>query len=178
MLGKNKSLEKIVYSKGSGVQGLGKLDKPHENYFNERGGVRIRFGKSESLGEIRKRNTSNESRILVRHSVSKKSCLKSNEEIGRQEINENSGKRVRFNPDLEVSHRSRITANSIITAVRQENTSLPEILRKKQLYTKLDEAFGFERHNRFYVKYFVSPKNGIVSRRKLRRLEMRNLSSK
>ena len=175
MLGRNSSLQQIMHTQGIKKEYLEKLQRVGGICM---GGEGRRLGKSQSLGEIRKRNASNEGGGLVRNEASKKSCLKLNEEAVREEKNEQTGKRVRFNPELDVSHGSKITANAIISAVRKENTSLPEIFNKKQLYTKLDDNFGFERNNRFYVKNFVSPDNFIVNRRKLRRLEMPNLSSK
>lgn len=85
-------------------------------------------------------------------------------------------KKVRFSPELEIFNLSKITANSIVSAVRQEN-SLPEIFNKKKLYAKLDVRFGLEKSNDYYIRYFLSPTSKVMNRYSLRCLD-RKFSNK
>ena len=114
---------------------------------------------------------------LIR-SQSKKSCLHIKDYSSYNSVSPNSLKKVRFNDDTEVSLEKKITANSILSLIRQENKHLPDILNKKKLYYQLDNRFGLEDCNDYYRNYFLTPVDKLIGKKHYGKFALRRLYSK
>lgn len=89
-----------------------------------------------------------------------------------------SVKKVRFSPDIDVQNSHKLTASSFIEQVRQENSELPDIFHKKKLYHKLDQHFGFEGTNDYFIKFFVTPHSKLMIKKKFNPLAKRSSRSR
>lgn len=108
----------------------------------------------------------NSGKKFIFSSASKKSCMHKPDELPRRSTS-TIVKRVKFSPELDVSHKSKLTASYILRQIQQENKILPELISSKKLYHKLDTKFGFEGCNDYYLRYFVSPAEKFVKRHRL-----------
>ncbi|OMJ80859.1 hypothetical protein SteCoe_18810 [Stentor coeruleus] len=118
-----------------------------------------------------KQSTQNE--ILNKKALIKKASLfPSPERFSRAE--NFSVKKVRFSPDIDVRSSHKLTASSFVDQVRQENSELPDIFHKKKLYHKLDQHFGFEGTNDYFIKFFVTPNSKLMIKKKFNPLAKRS----
>lgn len=76
-----------------------------------------------------------------------------------------SVKKTRFSPESNSLSPQKLTAISFLDRVRKETSGFPDIFSKKKLYFKLDENFGLEGSNEYFLKYFSTPNSKLVIRK-------------